>query len=87
MFHKIIEIEPLPKLKLRARFDSGDERYYDINPLLDRWPVFRTLASIPGLYELVHIEAAGYGIAWNAEIDLSSEEIWHNGYPSSDSLH
>jgi hypothetical protein len=80
MFHKITEIEPLPDLILKARFASGDERYYNVGPLLDRWPVFRMLETIPGLYELAHIEAAGYGIAWNDDIDLSSEEIWHNGY-------
>jgi hypothetical protein len=79
MFRKIKEITPLPDMRLRAIFDGGETIYYDVKPLIDRWPVFRSLVDIPELFPLVHIEANGYGVAWNDEIDLSSDEIWENG--------
>jgi hypothetical protein len=36
---------------------------------------------IPGLFELVRVDMGGYGIVWNENLDLSSEDIWHDGTP------
>jgi hypothetical protein len=79
MSRKITKINSLPDLWLEARFDSGETVRYDVKPLVKRWPVFQSLVDIKGLFPLVRIEAAGYGVAWNDEIDLASEEIWENG--------
>ena len=32
-----------------------------------------------GLFEQVKVDAGGYGISWNDEIDLSCDELYHNG--------
>jgi len=69
----------LPGLRLRAVFQDGELKIYDVAPIQERWPVFRSLKEIPGLFELVQVDTGGYGIVWNDEIDLAAEEIWNNG--------
>ena len=32
------------------------------------------------LFNCAKVDVGGYAIIWNEEIDLSSEEIWNNGY-------
>jgi len=81
MFHIIKKVVPLPNLRLWARFANEATRVYDVTPLQSKWPAFRSLSTIPGLFELVRVDAGGHGIVWNDEIDLASEEVWHNGQP------
>ena len=81
MFHRIANITPLPDYKLQAQFLTGERRLYDASQLEKEWPVFRDLSVIPGLFELVRVDAGGYGIIWNENLDLSSEEIWREGIP------
>jgi hypothetical protein len=79
MSYKIKHVEALPELKLKARFENGGVRVYDVAPLLEKFPVFETLSTTPGLFARVHIDSSGYGVVWNDEIDLAVEEIWING--------
>jgi hypothetical protein len=81
MFHRLASISPLPGYKLRAEFNTGEERLYDVGALEKIWPVFGDLRAISGLFELAHLEAGGCGVVWNEYLDLSSEEIWHEGVP------
>ena len=81
MFHRLASITPLPGYKLKAKFKTGEERLYDASALEKTWPEFGDLRRIPGLFELVRLEAGGCGIVWNEFLDLSSEEIWHGGIP------
>jgi len=83
MLHRIRDIKPLPGLCLQAVFQNGELRIYDVAPLQERWPAFRSLTEIPGLFELVRVDAGGYGVVWNDEIDLAAEEIWNNGKDSA----
>jgi hypothetical protein len=81
MFHRIANIIPLPDYKLKAKFFTGENRLYDASQLEKIWPVFRDLTAIPGLFELVRVDMGGNGIVWNENLDLSSEDIWHDGTP------
>lgn len=81
MFHKVQAIRPLPEYCLLATFQDGSIRRYDVKPLLEKWPAFASLREIPGLFEGVQVDAGGYGISWNDEIDLSCDELWENGVP------
>lgn len=81
MFHRILSVTPLPGYKLKALFKTGEERLYDASTLEETWPVFADLRAIPGLFELVRVEAGGCAVVWNEFLDLSSEEIWHGGIP------
>lgn len=79
MFHKVEQVYPLPNFVLDVRFTSQERRTYDVKPLFDLWPVFRSLRDIRGLFEQVQVDAGGYGVSWNDDIDLSCNELWENG--------
>lgn len=78
-FHRLKNIEPLDGLMLRAEFQDGTAKTYDVRPLMEKIPVFRMLEYVPGLFRQVHVDTGGYGIMWNDEIDLSCDELYENG--------
>ena len=73
------KITPLADLILLAEFQDGSVKKYDVKPLLKEIPIFQMLDYVPGLFNQVRIDAGGYGVAWNDEIDLSAEELYYNG--------
>ena len=79
MFHKIKIIEPKDNYFLRAVFEDGTIKMYDLKPLFAEIPQFEDLKNISGLFESVSVDVGGYGVVWNSELDLSAEEIWSNG--------
>jgi hypothetical protein len=83
MFHKITTITSLPDLRLLAHFSDGQAKEYDLKPLLERFDAFRVLCDVPGLCEQVQVDPGGYGISWNDDLDLSSDEIFEHGRPAT----
>lgn len=79
MFHKIKNVTPLRDFVLLAHFTDGTDKKYDMKPLIKEVDAFKPLKEIPGLFQLVKADVGGYGIVWNEDIDLDSEEIWVNG--------
>ena len=79
MFHRVKEIRPLSDFQLAVVFESGERRSYDVKPLLDKWQTFVALSNVTGLFNQVKVDAGGYGISWNDEIDLSCDELYFNG--------
>ncbi len=79
MYHRLASIAPIGELTLEATFVDGTVKRYDVAPLISRWPAFAALRDVPGLFRSVHIDAGGYGIVWNDELDLECEELWTNG--------
>lgn len=79
MFYKVQSVTPKDDFILSVLFTDGVKKEYDIKLLFDKWPVFRNLKEIPGLYKQVRVDAGGYGISWNDEIDLEGNEIRENG--------
>lgn len=57
--------------------DSGE--YFKIEPLIKEYAIFQRLISNKKLFDKVTVDAGGYGISWNEEIDLAAEEIWKKG--------
>lgn len=80
MFRKIASVLPLENLKLLVWFQGGDARIYDVAPLLKKWEAFEALQD-DSLFEQVRVDAGGYGISWNDEIDLAGNELYENGLP------
>ena len=64
---------------LLVRFDNGQERKYDVAPLLTR-KMFAPLKNL-ALFRSVEVEQGGYAITWNNDIDISEYELWRNGQP------
>ena len=79
MFHKVKSVTPLPNLMLLVEFQDASTKEYDVKPLLQKWQAFQALLYIPGLFEQVRVEAGGYGVSWNDEIDLSCDELYYGG--------
>lgn len=77
-FHTIKSIKPLENMILEAVFWNGEIKKYDMKNLIKKYEVFKELEN-EELFDKVKVDIGGYGIVWNEEIDLSSEEIWVNG--------
>jgi len=74
---RIEAVEAIGPVRLLIRFRNGEERTYDCEALLSR-PQFRLLTD-PAFFRAVHVDAGGYGISWNDDVDLSEYELWTNG--------
>jgi hypothetical protein len=64
-------------LTLIVEFSNGDRKQYNISKLLEKL-MFSPLKN-PSFFRAFQVDAGGYGIAWNGEIDLSEYELWQNG--------
>lgn len=79
MFYRVQEVTPLSGYRLLVVFANGERRSYPVQPLFHKWKSFAALAETKGLFEQVTVDAGGYGIRWNDEIDLSCNELYENG--------
>ena len=82
MFHKVKEVYPLPGMNLSVLFSDGTTKTYDASPLPDRLDAFKPLVN-ENLFSNVKVDTGGYGVCWNDEIDLSSDELWEHGVTQS----
>lgn len=79
MFHKIKKVFPLKDFRLIVQFSDGSTKSYDLNPLINSIPAFKTLKDNPAKFYDVAVDVGGYGIIWNDELDLSCDELWEHG--------
>ena len=79
MCNKIKKVYPVDDYILICEFESGIKKKYDIKPLIKEYAIFQRLISNKKLFGKVTVDAGGYGISWNKEIDLAAEEIWKKG--------
>ena len=79
MYHKIKSIKALDNLKLLAVFQDGTEKEYNVRALSSVFPQFEELETNPEVFAAVKVDVGGYGVSWNDELDLASEEIWECG--------
>lgn len=79
MFPQLNKIKALPGCMLRAEFKDGLEVVYDVSGLVEVNPVFGELVRDSELFAKVRIDPGGYGISWNDELDLETEELWNCG--------
>ncbi len=80
-YPKIKTVDVLPERRLFVTFSTGIQKTYDCTPLLSQAP-FTPLKN-PHLFNEVQVDANGYGIAWNDDIDLSESELWLHGFPET----
>lgn len=80
MFHKVKSVKSLDNYILEIVFENNVIKYYDVSKIFEKWTAFKQLKTINGLFSQVKVDAGGYGISWNEEIDLSCNELWENGY-------
>jgi hypothetical protein len=78
IFHKVTDVKPLADYRLLVCFSDGEEKHYDVSRFFSRWDSFLALKHTPCLFEQVRVDAGGYGISWNDDIDISCEELYRN---------
>lgn len=78
MFHKLISIYPLKNYRLLGFFPGQENRIYDMKPLIEHAAPFAPLHN-EEFFTRVRVDAGGYGISWNDDIDLSANEIYEHG--------
>jgi len=81
MFQKITSLATLPDYILLVGFNSGEYRQFDLKPLIAKYPPFKSLTEVSGLYESAKIDIGGYGIVWNDELDISADGLYEKGTP------
>ena len=74
---KVKSVRPLANRHLLVDFTNGASKDYDCNQLI-HLPAFEILKN-DSFFKQVKADAGGYGISWNADVDLSEYEIWTNG--------
>lgn len=79
MFHKIKNVAAVSDFKLSVQFSEGVTKVYDMKHLFEKLPVFKQLENNPAEFACVTVDAGGYGIVWNDDLDLSCDELWKNG--------
>ena len=75
---RVKEVYPLDDLNLRVVFVNGITMLYDVKQLIPQFDVYAELIDNP-LFNSVHIDCGGCGIAWNEDLDISECELWENG--------
>lgn len=78
MFERIKSIEPLNDFMLRAIFENGITKLYDVKPVINKINDFQDLKN-NNIFKNVKVDTGGYGISWNDYLDLECTEIWQNG--------
>ena len=81
MFVKITSVAALPDYILLIGFSTGEFKQFDIKPLIAKYPPFKALTQVNGLYEQVKIDKDGCGIYWNDNIDLSASGLYEQSLP------
>lgn len=80
MFHKVKSVAPLPCLRLRVEFVDGSKKLYNVgSQMIDKYPAFGSLLTGEVAFDTVRVDAGGYGIVWNDDLDLSCDELYENG--------
>ena len=83
-YPKILKVQVLNKTNLLVEFDNNEQKIYSINHLLNN-PIFAPLKDF-NLFKNVQIEAGGYAISWNNEIDLSEYELYTIAFPINEAV-
>ena len=74
---KVFSAKVIGDRTLLVEFSDREFKQYDISNLLNK-PMFEPLKN-PRFFKSFRVEAGGYGLVWNEDIDISEYELWKNG--------
>jgi hypothetical protein len=74
---RIESVKPLARKRLLVKFVNGVEKVYDCKQLL-HLDMFQSLRN-EAFFRSVKVDAGGYGVSWDDNVDLSEYELWVNG--------
>lgn len=78
MMHKIKSVITQNDLIISATFFDGTVKEYSVDRLFNIYPQLKELENRE-LFNSVQIDAGGYGVSWNDDLDLDAETIWEDG--------
>lgn len=78
MMHKIKSVITKNDLIISATFFDGTVKEYSVDRLFNIYPQLKELENRE-LFNSVQIDAGGYGVSWNDDLDLDAETIWEDG--------
>lgn len=78
-YPRIASVEALHGFCLRVTFANGQSRIYDFTT--KRGLPATALLLDEALFRTAHVDAGGYGVVWNDELDIAESELWLNGQP------
>lgn len=79
MIPRINQLETLPNLQLRVRFDDGRVVLYDVGEDVRDIPSYTPLETVTGLFAQAQLDQSRTCVYWNDEIDLPSDAIYEFG--------
>lgn len=77
MLHKVLRALPFRETQILVSFGDGTKAY-DMKPLIDGDEKFKPLGD-DKIFKAVRVDAGGIGVTWGDGMDISCEELWHNG--------
>lgn len=77
---KVKSAYPYEDLNIIVVFENGVTKKYDTKQLFSQFDWYKALEN-PDIFNLVKVEAGGYGVSWNEDIDISEDELWENSVP------
>lgn len=78
MFYRIKAIKSIDNYKLLVTFFNDEIKEYNVGVWFDKNYDFKVLSNTTGLFEHLKVDAGGYGISWNDNLDLSCKELYFN---------
>ncbi|MDR1856287.1 MAG: DUF2442 domain-containing protein [Desulfovibrio sp.] len=79
-FIKIDDVIARSDHTLLLTFENGEKRIYDFKPKLAR----KVFASLKNPAKFMQARNDFYGVVWDDETDIASEECYYNGTPVTD---
>ena len=79
MFNKIDTVATERPLFLNVVFRDGKSCRYDMAPLVEKYDYFRDLKN-PVLFSQATVAKGGYGVVWNADIDICAEDLYEQAH-------
>jgi hypothetical protein len=74
---KIVELQTLVDYKLKIRYETGEERVFDVSPYI-RGDWYGRLKD-PSYFSTVRIILGGVGIEWPEGQDIAPHELYNAG--------
>ena len=73
---KIVAVKANDNFTLTITFDNGENRIYDVKPLLKKGTVFEKFLNI-NVFRRVYIDKQ-HCISWDINPDINSDMVWNN---------
>ena len=76
---RAIKVEFLEDVKLELTFQDGKIVRYDMSKLFSKYPQLEELRQNRELFLGGRLDACGYGVIWNDNLDIDATSIYESG--------